>query len=135
MAALPDGVLAAIRGGMGGLRCATGNDVVGNDECAYSFDSPWGGGGLFVSLKTFRGCGADFVVADAAKQNCALYAHHAWRKVPRAKAADASEPSVTPAESAEKTRPRRDRPALGNTPEPRSAAMIALCTPRPEAHR
>jgi len=90
-AALPDGVLAAIRNGMGGLRCATGNDVVGNDECAYSFDSPWGAGGLFVSLKTFRGCGPEFVVADAAKQKCALYAHHAWRKVPRAKPADADQ--------------------------------------------
>ena len=77
-------LLAAIRGGMSGLRPAGPRDAVGNRECAYSFDSPYSAGGLFVNLRTYEGCGSAFVLGDAAKSGCVLYAHQAWRKVPKA---------------------------------------------------
>ncbi|EGB10374.1 hypothetical protein AURANDRAFT_23104 [Aureococcus anophagefferens] len=80
---------------MTGLRPAGPRDAVGNAECGSSFDSPYSAGGLFVNLRTYEGCGADFVAADAAKSGCALYAHHAWRKAPRADAA-ATEAKAAP---------------------------------------
>jgi len=83
-------MLAALRAGMGGLSQPGPRQAVGNRCCAYSFDSPYSAGGLFVNLKTFAGCGADFVQGDAARSGCALYAHHAWRKVPKAAAPDAA---------------------------------------------
>ncbi|KAH8062796.1 hypothetical protein JL721_8704 [Aureococcus anophagefferens] len=88
-------LLAAIRANMTGLRPAGPRDAVGNAECGSSFDSPYSAGGLFVNLRTYEGCGADFVAADAAKSGCALYAHHAWRKAPRADAA-ATEDKAAP---------------------------------------
>ena len=88
-------LLAAIRANMTGLRPAGPRDAVGNAECGSSFDSPYSPGGLFVNLRTYEGCGADFVAADAAKSGCALYAHHAWRKAPRADAA-ATEAKAAP---------------------------------------
>ena len=88
-------LLAAIRANMTGLRPAGPRDAVGNAECGSSFDSPYSAGGLFVNLRTYEGCGADFVAADAAKSGCALYAHHAWRKAPRADAA-ATEAKAAP---------------------------------------
>ena len=92
-------LLAAIRGGMSGLRPAGPRDAVGNRECAYSFDSPYSAGGLFVNLRTYEGCGSAFVLGDAAKSGCVLYAHQAWRKVPKAAseaeaAAAAGEPTT-----------------------------------------
>ena len=58
--------LTKIRGGMSGLAPPQPRQKVGNRECAYSFDSPYAEGGLFVNLKTFAGCGRDFVKKDAA---------------------------------------------------------------------
>ncbi|KAJ8599608.1 hypothetical protein CTAYLR_004676 [Chrysophaeum taylorii] len=74
-----------IRSAMGGLRQATAHDHVVNDECAYSFDSPYSEGGLFVNLRTFRGVGRAWVETDAKAQGggVVVYAHHKWRRVPK----------------------------------------------------
>ena len=68
---------------MAGLAPPQPRQKVGNRECAYSFDSPYAEGGLFVNLKTFAGCGSDFVKKDAARSQTVLYAHHRWTKVPK----------------------------------------------------
>ena len=70
--------LTKIRGGMAGLAPPQPRQKVGNRECAYSFDSPYAEGGLFVNLKTFAGCGRDFVQKDASRSQTVLYAHHRW---------------------------------------------------------
>jgi ubiquitin carboxyl-terminal hydrolase 5/13 len=75
--------LAKIRGGMAGLAPPQPRQKVGNRECAYSFDSPYAEGGLFVNLKTFAGCGRDFVQKDASRSQTVLYAHHRWTKTPK----------------------------------------------------
>ncbi len=76
--------LTKIRGGMAGLAPPQPRQKVGNRECAYySFDSPYAEGGLFVNLKTFAGCGRDFVQKDASRSQTVLYAHHRWTKTPK----------------------------------------------------
>jgi len=80
---MDDATLAVIRQGMGGLAPPNPRQRVGNRECAYSFDSPYGAGGLFVNLKTFAGCGPDFVQRDATRSATTLYSHHAWTRVPK----------------------------------------------------
>ena len=83
-------LLSTIRSAMGGLQRCGVRDVVGNLECSYSFDSPYSEGGLFVNLTSLQGCGAEFVVGDAAKTGCVLYAHHVWKKSPKAEAGAAA---------------------------------------------
>ena len=68
---------------MAGLAPPQPRQKVGNRECAYSFDSPYAEGGLFVNLKTFAGCGRDFVQKDASRSQTVLYAHHRWTKTPK----------------------------------------------------
>ncbi|KAH8056706.1 DNA ligase [Aureococcus anophagefferens] len=105
-------------------------DAVGNAECGSSFDSPYSAGGLFVNLRTYEGCGADFVAADAAKSGCALYAHHAWRKAPRGRRRDEAKaaPGGWASASTAASRPRTPTLARRGRPvEPLSpGGVVAL---------
>lgn len=75
-------VVARIREAMAVLRQATIEDSVGNDQCAYSFDSPYSEKGLYTNLKTFKGVGHQWLEVDARRSGGVLYAHQKWRRVP-----------------------------------------------------
>ena len=59
-------LLDRVRASMRGLVPATEYDKVYNDECVLSFDSPFSPGGLYVSLRTYLGFGAQHVGVEAA---------------------------------------------------------------------
>ena len=76
--------LNAIRGAMRGLRAPGAYDRVFNDECMFSFDTPFSPEGLYVSLTSYYGFGAAHVGLDQEKAGAPrLYAHLKWTKVPK----------------------------------------------------
>ena len=64
MAAPTEVELDLIRASMRGLRPAGAYDRVFNDECMFSFDTPFSPNGLYVSLTSYQGFGADYVSLD-----------------------------------------------------------------------
>ena len=57
------------------------NDVVHNDECLFSFDSPFSQTGLYVNLKTWKGVGENFLTLDLqANGGSAAYLHIKHRR-------------------------------------------------------
>ena len=87
-------LLIRIRSGMTGLREPGSQQAVGNDECSYSYDTPWSDGGLFVSLGNFRGYGLEWVKKDADATGSTLYAHHKWKRVPKASSPTSDAPTT-----------------------------------------
>ena len=66
------------------------------DECVYSFDTPFSPGGLYVNLTTHLGVGADFLALDHRKTGAALYLHQRWtrtRKPASEETRDANHPT------------------------------------------
>merc|ERR550514_900815 len=76
--------LDKIRSAMRGIRVAGAYDKVFNDECLLSFDTPYSAGGLYVSLRSYQGFGADYVALDQQRTGNSLYLHLSWKKVPKA---------------------------------------------------
>ena len=76
--------LDAIRSQMrAGIRAAGAYDKVCNDECAFSFDTPFSPEGLYVSFKSYLGFGAQFVQLDRERNGTRLYLHRKWSKIPK----------------------------------------------------
>jgi ubiquitin carboxyl-terminal hydrolase 5/13 len=76
-----EGELGKVRGAMRGLTPAGAYDRVCNDECAFSFDTPFSPEGLYVSLKSFQGFGKQHVHLDHERTGNRLYVHFKHTKV------------------------------------------------------
>lgn len=85
MSGVSEEVLERVRAGMRGLTPATTYDKVYNDECVYSFDTPRSPGGLYVSLRSFLGFGAQHVRAESFQSGTSLYVHIHATRTPRLK--------------------------------------------------
>ena len=77
-----------IRPAMSNIRRPSATDIVYNDECVISFDSPFSLTGIYVNLKTFLSYGLDSLKydTDAASTSAATPTLYAWilkTKVPR----------------------------------------------------
>ena len=84
MASLDDETLAAIRKVMSCVKAPGAFDVVHNDECLFSYDTPFSPGGLYVSLATWAGVGEAFVGLQRSRGNGGddrLYVRLRHRKV------------------------------------------------------
>ena len=79
-------VLASIRTAMRGLRAAGAYDKVVNDECMFSFDTPFSESGLYVNLNSYQAFGASYVGLDRERTGNTVYVHIKWTKVAREKA-------------------------------------------------
>eukprot|EP00668_Euglena_longa_P000714 GGOE01000863.1.p1 GENE.GGOE01000863.1~~GGOE01000863.1.p1 ORF type:complete len:816 (+),score=202.42 GGOE01000863.1:65-2449(+) len=67
--------------------------VVYNDQCMFSFDTPFSAGGIYVNMNTHCGFGEDFVEMDHERTKCGLYVHLQWKKVRKEKKLDNSDVS------------------------------------------
>ena len=78
-------------------KVASAYDAVYNDECMLSFDTPLSADGLYVSLTSFQGFGAEHVALDHEKTGNRLYVHFKHTRVakeaPPPAAADAAAPT------------------------------------------
>jgi len=83
-----DIVRAAMRSARPPIRAAGAYDKVCNDECAFSFDTPFSPEGLYVSLGSYQGFGKRYVALDAQRTGNQLYVHLRWTKTLKAPAAD-----------------------------------------------
>ena len=59
-----EATLDAVRKEMRGIRAAGAGDKVCNDECTFSFDTPFSPDGIYVSLKSYQAFGCDYVQLD-----------------------------------------------------------------------
>ena len=75
--------LDLIRAAMPALQLATAYDTVHNDECVYSFATPFSAGGLYVSLSSFLGFGEGFVVREQERRGDQLYVHLQSTRLPK----------------------------------------------------
>ena len=104
MAALDDETLAAIRKVMHQVKAPGAFDVVHNDECLFSYDTPFSPGGLYVSLASWAGAGEAFVALQRSRGNGGddrLYVRLRHRKVLKPEAApDAAGAADAPAKLA-----------------------------------
>lgn len=88
--------LDAIRAAMREIRSPSAYDRVFNDECLFSFHSPFSPSGLFVSLHSFQGFGADYVALDQEKAGKPrLYVHAKWTKVAKEPSSSSSDQPPT----------------------------------------
>ena len=81
-------VLERVRGAMRSVKVASAYDKVYNDECVFSFDTPFSPEGLYVSLSTFQGFGQRHVQLDHEKTGNQLYVHCKWTRIPKEKPAE-----------------------------------------------
>jgi ubiquitin carboxyl-terminal hydrolase 5/13 len=88
-------VLPVIRGEFPNIRLPTAGDKVYNDECIYSFDTPFSDTGLFVSLRTFQGVGSRYLEEHSAKTGSKLYVHCKWTQVRKSVPEAAAEAAPT----------------------------------------
>jgi ubiquitin carboxyl-terminal hydrolase 5/13 len=95
MAPVTEQGLTAIRTAMRGLRAATAYDKVINDECAFSFDTPFSEGGLYVSLVSYQAFSTSHVALDRERTGNTLYVRLKWTKVPKEKAPTEQEKAPT----------------------------------------
>lgn len=63
------------------LHVPTAGDRVYNDECIYSFDSPFTDTGLYISLHTFEGVGFKYLQHHSKKTGSILYLHSNWSQL------------------------------------------------------
>ncbi|EWM24947.1 ubiquitin carboxyl-terminal [Nannochloropsis gaditana] len=82
MANLDSTLLDAIRSKMSSVRVPGSYDKVYNDECMYSFDTPFSPDGIYVNLATWGGVGRDYLAFDSHKTGSTLYVHLKYTKVP-----------------------------------------------------
>jgi ubiquitin carboxyl-terminal hydrolase 5/13 len=85
-----ESVLPIIRAEMGKLKIPRTTDKVYNDECIFSFDSPFSENGLYVNLVTYRGYGKDYVCHDIRSNNGRLYLLQKWTQVKKQKSEEES---------------------------------------------
>lgn len=71
-------------------------DKVHNDECVYSFDTPFSAGGIYVSLLNWQGVSGKFLKAHVEKTGSRVYVHIKKQRVlkPEAEQNDASNSSA-----------------------------------------
>jgi ubiquitin carboxyl-terminal hydrolase 5/13 len=100
MGSVTEQQLEQVRAGMRGLTPASAYDKVYNDECVFSFDTPLSPGGLYVSLRSFLGFGAQHVQADSLRTGNSLYAHIHVTRVPKPKPEPGSEAASAPTKMA-----------------------------------
>ena len=86
--ALDAAVLERVRGAMRSVKMASAYDKVYNDECVFSFDTPFSAEGLYVSLSSFQGFGQRHVQLDHEKTGNQLYVHCKWTRIPKEKPAE-----------------------------------------------
>lgn len=79
--------LASVRAAMGSVQKPSAYDTVYKDECAFSFDTPFSRGGLFLNLSTLCGVGSDFLSLDHRRTGNTIYLHQRFTKtlVPKPK--------------------------------------------------
>ena len=70
------------------------DDRVINDECAFSFDTPFSPDGVYVSLTSYQAFGKHFVRLDRERKGTKLYVHIKHTRVP--KPAGAEEEATAP---------------------------------------
>ena len=87
-----DAIRAAMRSG--NIRAASAYDKVCNDECTFSFDTPFSKDGLYTSLKSYQSFGSQHVRLDRERTGNKLYV--------LAKHTRVLKPEPTEAEAAEK---------------------------------
>lgn len=75
-------VLPIIRSQFSKLRLPSPHDSVFNDECVYSFDSPFSDTGLYVNLVTWQGFGKEYLQKDISKGG-KLYLHEKFSQIPK----------------------------------------------------
>ena len=63
------------------LHVPTAGARVYNDECIYSFDSPFTDTGLYISLHTFEGVGFKYLQHHSKKTGSILYLHSNWSQL------------------------------------------------------
>ena len=90
-------VLPTVRGEFSKLKVPGPHDKVYNDECMYSFDSPFSDTGLYVNMSTWMGYGEDFYLQDAVRTGNKLYVHLKWMQVPLVASATSAASSSTTA--------------------------------------
>jgi len=78
----PEATLSAIRGCMSSVKAAGAFDKVHKEECAFSFDTPYSSGGLYVNLSNHLGFGEQCVALDVERSGApaCLYLHERWTK-------------------------------------------------------
>eukprot|EP00667_Euglena_gracilis_P003368 EG_transcript_3375 len=84
-------ILDSIRAHMPKVVLPAAFTTVYNDQCMFSFDTPFSSGGLFVNMTTHHGFGEDFVELDHKRTNCGLYVHLRWRRVRKEKKVESSD--------------------------------------------
>lgn len=74
------------------LKVAKGGDRVYKDECIYSFETPEGEGGLYVSLHNFMGVGRQWLELHHRKTGDRLFLHIKKKELPKEIKPDGEEP-------------------------------------------
>lgn len=75
----------------GNIQPVSAYDHVYNDECAFSFDTPFSPDGLYVSMKSFQGFGKPFVLLDRERTGNKLYVHLKWTRTLKPQPAEVRE--------------------------------------------
>eukprot|EP00965_Chrysotila_dentata_P232080 6198753-Pleurochrysis_carterae.AAC.1 len=85
MSQLSEETLALMRTAMKRIRPVGAYDKAHNDECIYSFDTPFSPSGLYVNMRTFNGVGEAYLEVDAKKEGAdpVLYLHLREKRVPK----------------------------------------------------
>ena len=78
-----------------GIRPAGAGDRVCNDECAFSFDTPFSPDGVYVSLKSYQAFGHEYVQLDRERTGCRLYVRIKHTRVPKPAAEDVTDSAPT----------------------------------------
>jgi ubiquitin carboxyl-terminal hydrolase 5/13 len=68
---------------MGACRTPSAYDKVYNDECVYSFETPYSEDGIYVSLSNWQGVGPAWLSNHAEKTGSRIYVHIKKRRVPK----------------------------------------------------
>ena len=79
------------------IRVPSGYDKVCNDECLFSFDTPYSPEGLYVSLGSYQGFAQRYVALDHERTRNRLFVHLKYTKTLK----------QAPAEEVEKTKPTK----------------------------
>eukprot|EP00621_Florenciella_sp_RCC1693_P016503 CAMPEP_0182531890 /NCGR_PEP_ID=MMETSP1323-20130603/10212_1 /TAXON_ID=236787 /ORGANISM="Florenciella parvula, Strain RCC1693" /LENGTH=833 /DNA_ID=CAMNT_0024741539 /DNA_START=51 /DNA_END=2548 /DNA_ORIENTATION=- len=70
---ITDEQLAPFRAAMQTIRTPGTYDKVYNDECVFSFDTPFSPGGLYVSLTNWQGVSASYLTSHSTKTSSPVY--------------------------------------------------------------
>lgn len=81
--ALPNELLNLIRSEFPRIKAPLQSSKVHNDECIFSFDSPFSDSGLFINLSTYQAVGIDYLHSDALSSRSRVYLHSKYEQVPK----------------------------------------------------